>query len=929
MNASQKFDIIRGAAGSNYWAQRITNELLYLLNISKLRGGEYDARIEAAADKLVAAIQSNSTLPAPAAQQAEAELADISAASKDYTVYCVSHAHIDMNWMWGYQETASVAIDTFRTMLNLMNEYPDFKFSQSQASVYRIVEKHAPEMLEEIKRRVHEGRWEVSASTWVETDKNMPNGESLSRHILYTKRYLSKLLDICPDSIKIDFEPDTFGHNANVPEILQNGGVDYYYHCRAYDGHFVYNWVSPSGKKILVYRDPRWYGGTIEYGSFVNDPMFCNEYGIDVGLLVYGVGDHGGGPTRRDVERIMDMASWPLYPTVKFGTYAEYFAALEKFRDKLPTVDHELNFVFTGCYTTQTRIKMANRIAEDRLYDSEALSASAYLYAGSTPKAELFASAWENTLFNHFHDILTGSGIIETREFAMGRFQETMATADTNANAAMRELGLAIDTSGIPFDDNNHTNSEGAGVGYNIDHNSGQFFPQTERGRGSVRALHLFNTTMYDRREPVEVTVWDYPADFGRAYITDAKGREVPFQFITNGQHYWGHNFTKLLVLAEVPAFGYNTLIIRQRDSFPLVNYSLPGDSRCDNFINDNDLVLENEHIRAIFNSEDVTLKSLVDKKTGEEVIDPAKPSCIFRRIDENPRFGMTSWRVGPYMKVTSLNSAQNVRLTDYQHGSLRKLISYQIKFDSSTLDVTVSLPENAKTLEFDIRVDWHEIGRGETCIPQLNFYVPVKYTAEKYRYDIPFGMIDRVPLAHDVPANSFMQIYKSEGNVVSVVADSKYGFRGIDDSGAVTLIRSSFDPDPYPELGRHHIKLGVMLTCPDCAKKYAQLFCHPVVFSSGTKHGGSLPLCGKAFELDGDVMVSAVKTAEDGGLVLRVSDWHGKAQQVSVKFEKQPVSAELVDLTERHKLGEAKVSGDSVSFEVGANSLATLLIKF
>ena len=453
-------------------------------------------------------------------------------------------------------------------------------------------------------------------------------------------------------------------------------------------------------------------------------------------------------PTRRDIERIIiDAGSWPLYPTIKFGTYAEYFAALEKFRDKLPTVKHELTsrllLVFDRHATRRrpaSSHQMSNRIAEDRLYDAEALSATACLYAGSPSKASLFASAWENTLFNHFHDILTGSGIIETREFAMGRFQDTLATANTCANAAMREIGLAIDTREIPFDDNNLTNSEGAGVGYNIDHNSGHYFPQTERGRGSVRALHLFNTTMYDRSEPVEVTVWDYPADFGRAYIDDSEGREVPFQLLSNGQHYWGHNFTKLLIQAEVPAFGYKTYIIRQRESFPLTSYSLPRDSRCDNFINDNDLVLENEHIRAVFNSEDVTLKSLVDKETGEEIADPSKPSCIFRRIDENPRFGMTSWRVGPYMKVTSLNDAKNVRLTDYQHGLLNKWISYQIKFESSTLDVTINLRSGSKTLEFDTRVDWHEIGRGDTCIPQLNFYVPVKYAASKYRYDIPFG---------------------------------------------------------------------------------------------------------------------------------------------------------------------------------------------
>ena len=154
----------------------------------------------------------------------------------------------------------------------------------------------------------------------------------------------------------------------------------------------------------------------------------------------------------------------------------------------------------------------------------------------------------------------------------------------------------------------------------------------------------------------------------------------------------------------------------------------------------------------------------------------------------------MTSWRVGPYMNALPLNTAKNVRLTEHALGALKKWISYQIKFDSSVLDVTISLPENSRTLEFDVRVDWHEIGRPETWIPQLNFYVPVKYAAEKYRYDIPFGMVDRSEMPPTCLQTASCR-YTSEGPVVSIVTDSKYGFRGNDNAGAVTLIRSSYDP--------------------------------------------------------------------------------------------------------------------------------------
>lgn len=156
-----------------------------------------------------------------------------------------------------------------------MEEYPGFTFSQSQASVYRIVEEYAPELLKEIRARVKEGRWEVTASTWVENDKNMPAGEAMARHLLYTKRYLSELLDISMDSLNLDFEPDTFGHSRNMPEILQKGGVSRYYHCRGYDGEFLYRFKGISDAEVLAYREPYWYNAAICYDMCCILPEFC------------------------------------------------------------------------------------------------------------------------------------------------------------------------------------------------------------------------------------------------------------------------------------------------------------------------------------------------------------------------------------------------------------------------------------------------------------------------------------------------------------------------------------------------------------------------------------------------------------------------------------------------------------------------------
>ncbi len=195
--------------------------------------GDWRGLMAEAAPRVAAALATGNVDTARAAiSAAEQSLSPIAHVAKTYTIYCAGHGHIDMNWMWSFDETVSITLDTCRTMLDLMDQYPDYTFAQSQASVYEIVARHDPALLERIRDRVQEGRWEVTAATWVEADRNLPNAESMVRHLLYTRRYLSGLLGIDPDSLDLDFEPDTFGHHQNVPEILSDAGVRYYYHCR-------------------------------------------------------------------------------------------------------------------------------------------------------------------------------------------------------------------------------------------------------------------------------------------------------------------------------------------------------------------------------------------------------------------------------------------------------------------------------------------------------------------------------------------------------------------------------------------------------------------------------------------------------------------------------------------------------------------------
>ena len=922
-------------ADDHYWAHRILAETECAVRASEAEGGRFDDVIAKVVDYLYDYLAEHGAITKDAAYKAEHALMPSAAAVKAYTVHCVAHAHIDMNWMWGFSETTAVTLDTFRTMLDLMKEYPQFTFSQSQASTYRMVERYDPEMLDEIRARVKEGRWEVTASSWVEADKNMPNGESFARHALYAKRYMHKLFGVNMEDLSLDFEPDTFGHNWNTPEICAKSGIKYYYHHRAYDGHYVYRWQSPSGAEVIVFREPKGYNAFVLYEHLPFSIQFCNDNHMKDMLLVYGVGDHGGGPTRRDIERILDMSKWPIAPTVVFSTYGAFYQRLELIRELLPVVNQELNFVFTGCYTSQSRIKMSNRIAEDRIYESEALSAMAAAFADGKDNAGSFATAWERILFNQFHDILPGSCVIESREYALGEFQKAKTVIGTNAKNAMRLIAESIDTSDVVMDMDNMTASEGAGAGYGIGEEKRFGFPQAERGRGKTRIYHLFNPTEYDRSSIETITVWDWNYDISLLSVRDSSGNLVEYQIMKqDSQIYpdnWGHQRLVLLIDANVPAFGYSTYTLTEEPAERLPKYEYLKMQQ--DYYTDDDVVLENDFVRAVFKPGDMRLISLDDKITGRICMSRDTPSCSFRLIMEDTVPGLTAWRMGRYAKITDLNNEGEVVVYEQRNGALSQFIKYQIAFGRSTLDVTVSLDKNSKTLCFDIEADWHELGSKEFT-PQLNFYVPFSFSASKYRYDIPFSTIDRLPIHNDAPGNSFIMAVPDdeEQNPLILITDSKYGFRGVDNSLAVSLIRSSTDPDPSPEDGMHRIRLGVAIADSLCNKdvfKATSAFIHPICFVSGMAHSGTLPKEACFLTLEGDVKCSCVKTAEDGdGLIVRLYDVGGKGGGASITFANQVRDAKLMDLIESKEMGAVIVNKEKISFYLPPFQPATLKIS-
>lgn len=903
--------------------KRILAELDFALNLSANRGGKWDDAIDAALTLLENAMEAEDALPRSACMAAEELLLPMAAAAREYEVIYVGHAHIDMNWMWGWQETVAATLSTFRTVLNLMREYPHFTFMQSQASVYKIVEEYDPDMMDEIKARIAEGRWEVTASAWVETDKNMPDTESLLHHIKVTRDYLHRVWGIAPDSVKVDFSPDTFGHNICVPEINTFGSVPYYYHCRGQKEDYVlYRYRAPSGAEVLMYREPFWYNRAVEpdsgTGVFELEKM---TGGLKTSLAVYGVGDHGGGPTRRDVEAVLEMQSWPVWPTLRFGTLHEYFEKAETVREKLPVHSEELNGMLTGCYTTQSRIKLANRRAEAALVDAERMSALVHQALGTRFAPETFDKAWQDTLFTHFHDILTGSCVQESREYAMGLLAQAVAAAQTQQSKAYEKLSQAVDTSMFTCDDDiARTKSEGAGVGYGLSRYAG--VPNPERGAGRHRVYTVFNPSAAVRKELVEVTLWDYAGDITRLEAVDSTGTAVPMQLLdVEPQRYWDHLFHRVLFEAEVPAFGWATYELRPKKvtAYPTFRNTFAGErTEAPNEA----FVLENEHICARFDTGSGQLQSLVDKATGKELL--AAPAGL--QLVRTNNGGMTAWLVGRYLGMEPVTATTHAT---QEKGSLRSSVTFTQSVMHSTVKMTVSLDAGAKALHYALEIDWHETGKAQEWLPVLIYRLPSAGGAKSMLNDIPAGAIVRTPAEIERPALSYA-CPAGEGLAAALVCDCKYGYRLADDALICTLINTAMDPDPYPERGIHHIQLYVAVTepAPAALKVSAEQLIRPMVGVPTAVHTGSLPAAGSLLQAEtGSCVITAVTVTADDALAVRCYETEGKEAVLRLTPSFVPASAALVDLNET-ELAAASVENGVVTAKVAPYSIAQIKIK-
>jgi len=774
--------------------------------------------------------------------QAREVLSPLKPLAKQHNIHLIGHAHIDMNWLWPWEETIDICKRDFSTVTHLMEEFPDLCFSQSQAVTYELMEKKFPEIFEKIKQKTNEGRWDITASTWVEGDLNMAQGEAIVRQLLYGKEYIKKKFGIEP---KICWEPDTFGHPWTIPQILKKSGIEYYYFMRCGKGFPMFWWEGPDGSRVLAFNSA--------YNAFINPSSlaklsqdFVKKYGTKNAMFVYGVGDHGGGPTREDIKTAKKLDKKGTFPHLEFSTTHKFFETIAKENLNLPVVKDELNFVFDGCWTTHGDIKEHNRKCERLLLDTEILSSIAKSLGGDYPELK---ESWKKTLFNQFHDILDGSAIHSSYAYSDKLAEEVESLAKNIITKNLSFLGNKIGTKdkGVP--------------------------------------ILVFNPLPWERKDIVKI---DIPENLPSSFIVkDTEGGNFPAQIFGN----------KLVFVATLPPTGYKTFFIAE------------GKDEGNEIISSENFILENESFKLEISEKSGCITYLYDKKNKKIIMKEKRneATCpvmnnLLQVLYELPH-SMSAWVIGPISKVENL--LKNAEVSLLTTGPVMGTIRVKRKFNKSTITQDISIYKEISRIDFATRIDWQEVANNETEAPMLKTSFTPILSKTKASFEIPFGYIERVGDGREMPALQWVDISDNEYGL-SLLSDTKYGFDVKGNTLRMTLVRTGYNPDPTPDKREHNFKYAIYphkesWKDADTPRKGYE-FNHPFISLIISKKEGNLSPSKSFIKIEpAGVIMSSLKKAEDSDdFILRVYESKGEKVRVNIKLGFPVKEVKEVDLLER-----------------------------
>jgi alpha-mannosidase len=840
-------------------------------------------------------------------RQSQAKLEALKPWLQQFKIHAVGNSHIDMAWLWPWTETVEVVRNTFQSVLDLMREYPDFKFTMSSARTYEWVEEKYPAMFKEIEQRVKEGRWEVIGGMWVEPDLNMPEGESLTRQILVGKRYFQSRFGV---DVKVGWNPDSFGYNWQVPQIYKKSGMDYFVTQKLLWAHeyttFPYKlfwWRAPDGSRLLTYF-PHDYAGGIDGPALGKDLSIWapSIYGPKVNdtpeiMHLYGVGDHGGGPTREMLDHAQTLMSPNVvFPEFELGTARDFFSMLQPKLPSLnvPTWDGELYFQYhRGVFTTQAKTKRQIRRSEETLLNAEKFASLALLDGRPYPQEEM-NRAWKGLLFDHFHDIMPGSGISANYLDAQRNLRDVRRAGREIIDQSLAEIAA-------------HINTQGNGV-----------------------PVLVFNSLSWPRTDVVEAEA-QLPAPAKQIAVGDATGKPAESQLLsidplTHRAHF--------LLLASTPSYGYNTYFVRAATAPPPQHTSLKATSTS----------LENDFIRLTIDAQTGCMTSLFDKTSNQEALAPAETDTGGPRnsicgnllqafVDKPKRWD--AWNIDADFEKQhwDLDKADETSLLE--SGPLRAVIRIKKHFQNSTFIHDVTMYPAVPRVDINMQVEWHE----KHILLKVAF--PLSADSQKATFEIPYGSVERPTTRNtpaeqaqfEVPALRWADI-SDQTHGFSLLNNCKYGYDAKGNVLRLSLLRSPEWPDPHADEGHHEFTYSLYphaRSWRDAATVHQGYQLNYKLLTMQTAgHQGALPGVHSFVEPQSDdVVLTAVKKAEDdNALILRFYEWAGKESDVKLKLPPGAQGAQEADLMER-PIGDLSFASDVVTVHTKPYEIKTIKVRF
>lgn len=812
---------------------------------------------------------------------------------KQRRIYLTGHAHLDLAWLWPVSETWEAAERTFQSVLGLQADFPELIFCHSSPALYAWLEQHRPNLFAAIQAKVAAGTWEIVAGLWVEPDLNLINGESLVRQVLYGQRYLRQKFG---QINTIAWLPDTFGFCWQLPQILRQGGVEYFvtqklrWNDTTVFPHPLFWWRSPDGSQILSLMSAPIGEGVIppKMASYAQEWEL--KTGLPESLWLPGVGDHGGGPTRDMLEIARRWQRSPLFPQLEFTSVKQYLDGItaqlvleHQGSDSLPIWDNELYLEFhRGCYTSHADQKRSNRQAELLLFEAELFASLSTLVAGTAYPAADLESAWKQTLFNQFHDILPGSAIPQVFVDANQSWQEVQQTGQQIRQQSLKAIAAQVQ-------------------------------PPEPPQPGSLPIV-VFNALNWQRSQVVTI---DLP-NTQPWQVCDPQGYPVRF-------HQQGDQLKFLAT--EIPGVGYRLFWLCPLPELPTLGLPPLG------------FVLENDYLHVEIHPQTGQITNLYDPIEQRAVL--AGPGNQLQFFQDQGQY-WDAWNIDPDYAQHPLPQAT---LTDIQWtcwNAVEKRIKVTFAFRQSQFVQEYILEANSRLLKIDTTVDWRE----RQVLVKAAF--PLSFQSTVASYDIPCAVIDRPTLPNpdlkpeqqakwEVPALYWADLSQPDGKYgLSLLNDCKYGYDAQPQQLRLTLLRSPNWPDPEADLGQHQFSYGIYphagtwqtahtprrgheFNCPLSA-----VLCSP----GSTTSSPNLPARGQFLNLGGEnLILMAFKQSEDqpDQWILRCHEGYGEPAIVEIQSDLGLKLEQRVDLLEQ-PLPDTKLSSEGYA-ELGLWQIASFKV--